>query len=135
MYRVYMVSPYNVRKKLADFRKKKEAIRFLEKNNRKYTDGNGFVWDLEYSEIRPEFSVADENSLMSLCVREGWFTAGTNRQYEKLSGLNRDGAPLDEIALVIWLCSQDVTREHIRERLLSLREDFCSGRLWEKEEN
>ena len=43
--------------------------------------------------------------LRHLCIKNQWFTQGTNRQYEKLFYLNDQEAPIEQIATVIWLCS------------------------------
>lgn len=59
--------------------------------------------------------------LWALCNKMDWFTAGTNSQYEKLFDLNREGASLDELALVIWLCTPDQTREGI---LSTLKKEY-----------
>ena len=48
--------------------------------------------------------------LRHLCIKNRWFTQGTNRQYEKLFDMNDQMAPIEQIATVIWLCSdEDVT--------------------------
>ena len=51
--------------------------------------------------------------LRILCIRMNWFNGGSNSQYEKLFDMNREGASLEELALVIWLCTPDRTREGI----------------------
>ena len=43
--------------------------------------------------------------LRHLCIKNQWFTQGTNRQYEKLFYMNDQKAPIEQIATVIWLCS------------------------------
>ena len=55
--------------------------------------------------------------LWVLCNQENWFTSGTNSQYEKLFDLNREGASLEDLALVIWLCSTEVDREKVLHKL------------------
>ena len=57
------------------------------------------------------------DDLRILCVREDWFTGGTNSQYKKLFDLNREGAPLEDLALVIWLCSPGTDREEVLHEL------------------
>lgn len=49
----------------------------------------------------------DTDALYSMCVSRGWFTCGSNRQYQKMFDLARSGCNLKELALVIWLCSDD----------------------------
>ena len=43
--------------------------------------------------------------LRHLCIKNQWFTQGSNRQYEKLFYMNDSGATIEHIATVIWLCS------------------------------
>ena len=68
-------------------------------------------------EIMKSESVISAEALYSLCIRHRWFTCGTNRQYAELFNMLRDGASLDELALVIWICSDGFDREEIREEL------------------
>lgn len=44
-------------------------------------------------------------TLRELCIKNNWFTCGSNHQYDKLFEMNEKGKPVDELALVIWLCS------------------------------
>lgn len=55
--------------------------------------------------------------LRILCIEKDWFTAGSNQQYQKLFDMNRDGASLEELALVIWICSSNDSREAILHEL------------------
>lgn len=43
--------------------------------------------------------------LYEACNRNGWFTNGTNYQYERLFEANRAGKSTAELAGMIWLCS------------------------------
>lgn len=52
-----------------------------------------------------KYSVATPERLRSLCIRKQWFTCGTNEQYEKLFYANEMGCPIEEMATIIWLCS------------------------------
>lgn len=45
--------------------------------------------------------------LRSLCIKHDWFTCGTNEQYEKLFYANENGCPVEELATIIWLCSNE----------------------------
>lgn len=53
----------------------------------------------------------------TLCNEKQYFTCGTNRQYERMFDMVRNGDPLPYIAQAIWLCSDDdadikeITRE------------------------
>ena len=41
------------------------------------------------------------------CIDNNWFTCGSCRQYDKLFDMNNDGASLFELAIAIWICSDD----------------------------
>lgn len=57
----------------------------------------------------------------ALCNRKQYFTCGTNRQYEKMFGMVRDGVPLTYVALAIWLCSdEDADEKEILKELMAL---------------
>lgn len=62
--------------------------------------------------MKKEYSVTTPEKLRSLCIRKDYFTCGTNEQYEKLFYANRHGCPIEEIATIIWLCSD--SEEHCR---------------------
>ena len=57
-----------------------------------------------------KYSVTTNEELRSLCIKNNWFTYGTNRQYDKLFYANENGCPIEEIATIIWLCSDDECR-------------------------
>lgn len=61
--------------------------------------------------------------IRSLCIKKDWFTYGTNTQYERLFDRVRDGADIDEIATIIWVCSENVTKEEIIKELLPTRNE------------
>ena len=48
--------------------------------------------------------------LYRLCNKYQWFTSGDCTQYEKLFKKNRQGASLETLATIIWLCSVGYTR-------------------------
>lgn len=52
----------------------------------------------------------------ALCNRYDWFTCGSNDQYEKMFLLARNGK-LHEVAVAIWLCSDNVSVETVEELL------------------
>ena len=54
-----------------------------------------------------KYSVTTPMELRSLCIEKDYFTCGSNRQYDKLFYANEMGAPIEEIATIIWLCSDD----------------------------
>lgn len=55
--------------------------------------------------------------LKQLCIENGWFTCGTNHQYEKLFYANEKGFSIEEIAAIIWLCSDE--EKHTRENIIA----------------
>ena len=63
-----------------------------------------------------KYSVTTPEELRSLCIRKDWFTCGSNRQYEKMFQANESLAPIEEIATIIWLCSDD--EQHCRRDIL-----------------
>ena len=61
--------------------------------------------------------IIPNDDLRMFCIENDYFTCGTNRQYEKLFQANRTGASISDISLIIWLCSDDVPKYEIREKL------------------
>ena len=71
------------------------------------------------------YSVTTPEDLRSLCIRKGWFTGGSNRQYEKLFFANEIGLPLSHIATIIWICSSDEwSRRSILDELFQAHIDY-----------
>ena len=67
------------------------------------------------------YSVIPTEDLRALCIERNWFTCGSTAQYEKLFYANLHGCPIEEIATIIWLCSDDEL--HCRRDILAdLRE-------------
>lgn len=65
----------------------------------------------------------DNYKLRSLCIAHDWFTCGTNRQYDKLFEMNEQGASIEHIATVIWVCSdEDAEGNTRRDIILALNE-------------
>ena len=56
--------------------------------------------------------------IRSLCIKKDWFTNGTTTQYERMFDRVRDGADIDEIATIIWVCSENVTKDEIIKELV-----------------
>lgn len=52
-----------------------------------------------------KYSTIPTYDLRALCIEHDWFTCGTNEQYEKLFYANTNGASMEEIATIIWICS------------------------------
>lgn len=60
--------------------------------------------------------------LYYLCNKYQWFTSGDNRQYELLFKLNKDGASLEKLATIIWICSTGYDEQTILEILKKERD-------------
>ncbi len=45
------------------------------------------------------------DKLYYLCNKYQWFTGGSKRQYDLLFELNKQGAKLETLATIIWICS------------------------------
>lgn len=54
----------------------------------------------------------------SLCIKNNWFTNGSNSQYEKMFDKVREGADVEEVATIIWICSENVSKEEIINQLV-----------------
>ena len=63
----------------------------------------------------------DPDRLRSLCVKNQWFTCGTNSQYEKMFEINETTKNINLLAVVIWACSADAagSMEQIRNGLMA----------------
>ena len=55
--------------------------------------------------------------LQELCIKEKWFTCGSNGQYNKLFERNKQGASTEELSIIIWLCSDNIPRTEIYEKI------------------
>lgn len=55
--------------------------------------------------------------LYKLCNKKNLFTGGTCEQYEKLFEMNRKNTPIEQLAIIIWVCSKDKELEEILEML------------------
>lgn len=73
-----------------------------------------------------KYSVTNTDELRNLCIKNNWFTQGSIRQYEKLFYANKNGAPIEEIATIIWLCSdeEEWCRRHILDELNKAKEEY-----------
>ena len=76
-----------------------------------------------------EYTVTTTEELRALCCENNWFTCGTASQYEKLFYANEMGCPIEEIAAIIWLCSDsdDVCRRDILFELKAKQEEYLSS--------
>ena len=66
-----------------------------------------------------QYTVTTTENLRTLCIKYGWFKCGSNKQYEKLFRANELDFSIEEIATIIWLCSD----EEYCDILLKLREE------------
>lgn len=64
-----------------------------------------------------KFTKISNQELYYLCNKYQWFTAGDNKQYSKLFEKNSNGATLEQLALIIWLCSSNAEEKDILEIL------------------
>lgn len=56
--------------------------------------------------------------LREMCIENNWFTCGNNTQYDRLFRMNESGKySISQIALVIWLCSEDAEAVDIEIKL------------------
>ena len=55
--------------------------------------------------------------LYSLCNKYQWFTHGDIEQYNRLFWKNDNGGTLEELAIIIWVCSKDADQNEILEIL------------------
>lgn len=76
--------------------------------------------------------VTDPDTLRDICIKNHWFTCGTTRQYDKMFELNRieNGYivyTVSDIALAIWICSNDVPYNAIYGKLHEANCDYRMG--------
>lgn len=57
------------------------------------------------------------DKLYGLCNRHQWFTNGDCIQYRMLFDRNRQGASLETLATIIWICSDGWNEQDILEIL------------------
>lgn len=53
------------------------------------------------------YTVTTRENLRQLCIKHNWFTCGSCEQYEKMFYANENGCPIEEIATIIWVCSDE----------------------------
>lgn len=59
----------------------------------------------------------DELRVRQLCIRNNWFTGGSNEQYEKMFHLVETNAPITQVAVAIWMCTPNVSKTEIESKL------------------
>ena len=62
------------------------------------------------------------DNLYYLCNKYQWFTGGDNRQYNLLFDCNKQGASLERLATIIWICSVGYDEQYILEILRKERD-------------
>jgi len=67
------------------------------------------------------YSIVPNDKLRELCIKNNWFTCGSNSQYEKLFEGNTNGFTPMEIATIIWICSDNTDRNSILATLKAAR--------------
>lgn len=55
----------------------------------------------------------DSAELRALCIRNNWFTCGDIRQYTRFFQRNDEGAQPEELAAILWICSDNIPYEQI----------------------
>lgn len=74
--------------------------------------------------------IINNNTLYRICNEKKYFTCGTNEQYEKLFRLNTLNSSTMELATIIWICSDNVSREEILKELIKGKlEDIKYNRI------
>lgn len=71
-----------------------------------------------------KYAVTTPEDLRSLCIRKDWFTCGTTEQYDKLFHANENGCTIEELATIIWVCSDDVSPREVLEELKTVQEYY-----------
>ena len=78
-------------------------------------------------EKRRHYTVCSSYDLRKMCIENDWFTAGDNRQYQKLfeSNIHSEGSlSVRELATIIWVCSSNASFEEILEKLEAKKEEY-----------
>jgi len=55
--------------------------------------------------------------LFSLFNEMNWYTSANIQQHSKLFEAAKNGASVHDLAIMIWMCSTNVTREEVEARL------------------
>lgn len=79
------------------------------------------------------YSTIPTYELRALCIKHNWFTEGTNEQYEKFFYANDHGFSMEEIATIIWICSDThlYTKDNILAILKAARAAWAKSLLQE----
>lgn len=75
----------------------------------------------------PIYTVTTTYKLRELCIKHNWFTCGSCEQYDKMFYANENGYSLEEIATIIWLCSEKRwTKSEIYDILLTEKNRYLN---------
>ena len=89
--------------------------------------------------MKHSYTICEPEDLRALCIKNNWFTCGSNRQYEKLFALNEDNTILgkehidttahtkEAMAMLIWACSDSFGFQHIYNKLDEAQKDYYSS--------
>lgn len=55
-----------------------------------------------------------------LCNANGWFNDGSQNQYDRMLHMVSDGAPVHDVAVAIYICTEDESLETIETELEAL---------------
>jgi hypothetical protein len=66
--------------------------------------------------------VISEKKLVTLLETNNWFQTGTSEQFLKLLEANANGATISDLAAIIWICSDNVSRDLITTKLQELEQ-------------
>lgn len=81
--------------------------------------------------LRPNIKIST-NQLYILCNKYQWFTNGNTTQYEKMYQKAKDGATLELLATIIWLCSSNWAEINIL-KILKQETDIYKPQIGEEE--
>lgn len=60
----------------------------------------------------------DFDDLRNLCIVNDWFTCGTNEQYDKMFKMAEHGCTIHDLAMIIWICSENVSFKYIEDVII-----------------
>lgn len=73
-----------------------------------------------------KYVVTTRLSLREACIKNKWFTCGDCEQYDKMfkANVKSNGFTLEQIASIIWVCSDCVDYSSIKSKLEELQEKY-----------
>lgn len=60
------------------------------------------------------------HTVYRLCHANGWFDGGSQKQFEKILRMVHDGVPVHDVAVGIYICTEDEPLEMIETELEAL---------------